>query len=152
MKGLVIAIAMAALAFVVGRWSAGGAPVSASAVGAAAQGSAAAPAPRLDPASAGAVRTIIRQELAAAPAAPKPEEPPPVERDPVALAKAHDLVDRAVAVGHWTTADARALKGVLPRLTADEWEEVMTALAAHANEGRLRVETSGSLLAPEEVK
>ena len=156
MKGPLIAIATVALGFVVGRLSVGGDEASAPTVVASTPRPPQAAPLQLDPSSLGAVRAAVRQELAAAaspvPAPATPEPPSPVEHDPAALAKAHEVVNRATGAGRWTPADARVLRGVLPRLTAEEMDEVMSALTRLANQGGLRVETSGSLLAPEEVK
>jgi hypothetical protein len=100
-------------------------------------------------ADATVVRAAVREALATAPAAAEAPTPPPVtDAELRAADDAHALVADAVDAGRWTREDAGALRALLPRLAAEDFDAVMTALIAPVNEGRVIVETSGSLLDP----
>jgi hypothetical protein len=85
-------------------------------------------------------------------AAPTPAAPPtatatatataePTADQDAADAEARDLVERAVAAGHWSANEATALRRLLAHVTRDQRDEVLHTLLPEINSGRVRVDT-----------
>ncbi len=92
-----------------------------------------------EPSSAALARTGMpgRAEL---------EPEPPTEEQVARAEDALDLIDDAIAAGEWTTADADALRAMLPELGPLEFERVALVLVRSINENRLAVATGGAPL------
>ena len=106
-----------------------------------------------------ALRRVVREELAqaladhpapahsAAPA--RSDEPDPSPAPSQATIERFDSaradVAQGIRRGTWTTTDRERLRSVLLELTPEMRETVTRPLVVAANEGRIRVETHGSL-------
>lgn len=79
-----------------------------------------------------------------APAAPAAPRPPSAE-SVAASEDAAQRVDEAIGRGAWTDRDRIALRGVMPELTNEQTEVVMSKLVLAINEGRLKLDSPGPL-------
>jgi hypothetical protein len=94
-------------------------------------------APHGAPASGVAVATV--GDPTAAPAA-APELPSPTAEQSAAADAAMEIVDRAIAAGHWTDDDNTRLSANIRQVHMLDRDDVMQAWATAVNEQRLKVD------------
>jgi hypothetical protein len=111
------------------------------------------------------VRSIVREEIArgsltaracpslttsgtamapAAPAAPERENEAPLDRETqAAVARAHDIINRALENGTWSESDRTALRNTLAQLPPGALNEIHSQLFPALNDGRLKPTFTG---------
>jgi hypothetical protein len=99
------------------------------------------------------IRQMLQEELrafastgagSASPAA-KPEPPPPSAESVAATEQAHRLLEAAATARRWTDRDREQLRVLLPQLTNEQRQEILTSLIPAVNRGDIKVETTGSI-------
>lgn len=99
--------------------------------------------------SADDVRAILREERGTvpqpAPTVTAESTTPSPAIDPVAFTRAHDVVDRALATGAWGRTEATEFRALLPRLTNEQWTDLMKQLLPAVNAQRIKVSVVGPL-------
>jgi hypothetical protein len=97
------------------------------------------------------VRQILREELRAF-VAQRPElgsssapATTPTRQNEEAMSQAQVMLQAATGKRTWTRDDARALRQLMPQLTADQQQEVMHTLIPLLNAGDIKVETRSLL-------
>jgi hypothetical protein len=94
-----------------------------------------------------ASRNCAPTAASASAAAPAPPAVPAVDRETqAAVARAHDILDRALATGSWTENDRTALRSTMTRLPKDDAEEIHRILFPALNDGRLKSAFKGTPL------
>ena len=92
------------------------------------------------------VLAVVRDALAARPAAATAaaEAPPPPDDAP--LLRAHEVLATAMADGRWSEDDAAKLRAEVGELSPEQLEDVFAVLVPAINSGRLRVDYRGPVL------
>src|SRR5262245_12872255 len=86
------------------------------------------------------IRAAVHDEMASAATAPSLATPHATADQQDAAARAHALVDDAIARGRWSDRDADAIRSVLASADFDDAMDVRLAFARAVNEGRLTVD------------
>jgi len=100
--------------------------------------------------NADAIRALVREELATQRPAASPEPAPPASEDQErAEVEAEQVVDGALAAGRWGPDEAERMLALLPRLSPEAHNQLMSRLFPAVNDGRLQVvDLHGGLFDP----
>ncbi len=102
---------------------------------------------RLDDRDVARIRDEVIAALPTMPAAPPAEAPEAVAADTAAADGASDaLVDQALAAGHWTSTDRRALGGRLGAMSQAARARALARITTAINRGELAIEAGSSPL------